>query len=127
MKKETMATRKTNPALVKAAAGNGAGGGIDTQMVLSQAEQVAATAGTIARLNEEVSEGADAQLRSLDRALASVNEMAASLTQTAGQAESVSVSAEQLGSSVNEMAASIEQVTANTASLAASVRETAQA
>ena len=53
--------------------------------------------------------------------------MAASLDETAGQAEAIAASTEQLVSSVNEMAASIEQVTANTASLASSATETAAA
>ena len=52
---------------------------------------------------------------------ASAVEMAASLAETAGQAEAVAASTEQLVSGVNEMAASIEQVAANTVSLAASV------
>ena len=54
------------------------------------AEQVATAANAIARMTDEVSDGAEAQIRSLDGALSGLNEMAASLTETAGQAESVS-------------------------------------
>ena len=50
----------------------------------------------IARITDEVSEGADAQVRSLDGALSGLNEMTASLKETAGQAESVAASAEEL-------------------------------
>ena len=113
-----MATRKSNGRVAPA---------FDTRLVLSQAEQVVTTAGTIARISDEVSEGTESQTRALDRALGSLNDMSASLKETAGQAESVTASAEELGSSVNEMAASIEQVTANTTSLAASIAETGAA
>ena len=44
--------------------------------------------------------------------------MTASLSETAGQAETVATATEELVSGVNEMAASIEQVSANTVSLA---------
>ena len=56
-----MATRKVNgrPARVAHT--------FDSRLVLSQAEQVVTTAGAIARISDEVSEGADTQVRSLDR------------------------------------------------------------
>ncbi len=54
-----------------------------------------------------------------------VNQMAVSLKETAGLAESVAGSAEELASSVNEMAASIEQVTGSAANLAATANQTA--
>src|SRR6188472_4458140 len=64
--------------------------------------------------------GGIAGLRERDvRVTDTVNQMAVSLKETAGFAESVAGSAEELASSVNEMAASIEQVTGSAASLAA--------
>src|SRR5687767_16040585 len=72
----------------------------DTRFVVAQAEQVTAAAGLISRITEEVAAGSESQIRSLDSAVAGVTEVAASLKQTAGQADSVAVSAEQLLSSV---------------------------
>ena len=97
----------------------------NSQLMLTQAEQLTAAASTISRITEDVAEGADVQVRTLERTVVGVNEMAASLKETAGQADSVAVSTEELLSSVNEMAASIEQVTANTTSLSVSVAQTA--
>ena len=58
----------------------------DSGIVLSQAQQVTAAAGVISRIAEEVAEGADQQLRTLERATGRVNEMATSLKETASQA-----------------------------------------
>src|SRR5687768_17377172 len=89
------------------------GSSATSRVVLDQAARVTGSAGIIARVAEEVSEGAGLQLSSLDSALNGLNEMSASLRETATQADSLAGSAEELSSSVNEMAASIEQVTAN--------------
>ena len=69
----------------------------------------------------EVSDGADAQMRSVDSALSGVNQLSASLKETATQAEVVTASTESLVSSINEVAASIEEVTAASARLLASL------
>src|SRR5215212_2182266 len=115
-----MASRTPRPA----AGTNGRRPTLDATLVAARTDQVEAAAHAIARISGDVSEGADSQIRSLDGTLSGLNEMVASLKETAGQADSVAASAEELLSSVNEMAASIEQVTANTVSLAASVGET---
>src|SRR5215510_5395165 len=98
-----MAMRKVNGRASRAAHTSP----FDTQLVLAQARQVTSTAGTLARITDQVAEGAEEQTRALDRSLSSLNEIGASLKETAQQAESVSVSAEALVSSANEMAASI--------------------
>src|SRR5262245_50288811 len=100
-----MAMRKVNGRSSRAAQRSP----FDTQLVLTQARQVTSTAGTLARITDQVAEGAEEQTRALDRALNSMNEVGASLKETAQQAESISVSSEALVSSTNEMAASIEQ------------------
>src|SRR5262245_21990130 len=108
---------------------NGANGlysrGIDIVTIRSQAEQVSLSAAGIARIADEVAQGATVQLGSLDGALGEMNEVVASLLDTAAQAESATNSSESLVSSVNEIAASIEQVSANTTSLSASVAQSA--
>src|SRR5215213_755194 len=106
-----MATRKVNGRASRVAPQ------FDSHLVIAQAEQVVTAAGAISRITQEVADGADAQLRTTDRAAAAVSQMSASLKDTATQADSVAVSAEELLSSVNEMAASIEQVTINTTTL----------
>jgi len=65
----------------------------DSAVILTSARQVASAAGTISRVSDEVFEGAEAQVRTLDRATSGLNEMAASLKETAHQATSVTVSA----------------------------------
>src|SRR4051794_19358607 len=60
----------------------------------------------IARVADEVSEGAAAQARSLDQALRVMEDMSASLRETASQSEDVSAAAEEILSGMNEMAAS---------------------
>lgn len=85
----------------KSTRSNGASGGINSQVVLDQAELLAGSASIVARVSEEVSEGAGTQLAAIESALTGLNEMSASLKETAGQAESVAVSAEELASSVN--------------------------
>jgi methyl-accepting chemotaxis protein len=97
----------------------------DSAVILSSARQVAAAATTISRVSDDVFEGAEAQAGTLDRATGVLNEMAASLKETASQATSVTVSAEELASAVAETAASIEQVTSNTASLSEAITRTA--
>src|SRR5262249_59677067 len=81
---------------------NGANGhralAFDPAVIRSRAEQVTESASDIARIADEVSAGADSQIRSLDDALSNVNQMAASLRETAGQAESVTRSSETLPS-----------------------------
>ena len=83
----------------------------------NMAASFTSTAGTLSRLAQEVSDGAELQTRSLDEALSGVNEMSASLKETATQSASVSTSAEQFVNSITEMTASIEQVTVNVRSL----------
>ena len=73
---------------------NGRPAGFDPRRVTAQTEQVTTAANAIARLTDDVSDGAEAQIRSLDGALSGLNQMAASLKETAGQAESLSASAE---------------------------------
>jgi uncharacterized phage infection (PIP) family protein YhgE len=90
-----------------------------------EAIKMTGAAKLIARLTEEVAEGADVQMRSLESALSGVNELSASLKETSTQAGAVSASTESLVSSINEVAASIEQVTANTDTLATGIREVA--
>src|SRR5215216_3839985 len=77
------------------------------------------------RLADEMAGGALLQVRGLESATDDMNEIVASLSETASQAESARMSSDGLVSSVNEIAASIEQVSANTNSLASSVAETA--
>jgi methyl-accepting chemotaxis protein len=77
------------------------------------------------RLTDEMAGGALLQVRGLGGAVEDMNEIVASLSETAAQAESARTSSDGLTSSVNELAASIEQVSANTNSLASSVAETA--
>ena len=50
-------------------------GRADANLVVTQAEQVAAAAGVIARITDDVSTGAEAQIRSLDGTLSGLNEM----------------------------------------------------
>jgi len=119
-----MAVRRRN------ANGNGHGtvhAGLDPRLVAGQAAQLTASANGIARIADEVRDNAEAQVKSLDGALAGLESMAATLGETATQAESIATASEELVSGVNEMAASIEQVAANTASLAASVAQNASA
>ena len=85
---------------------NGRRPALDARMVATQAEQVTASAIAIARITDDVSNGAETQIRSLDGTMSSLNEMAESLKETASQADSVGASSEELMSSVNEMAAS---------------------
>lgn len=69
---------------------------LDTASVRNEAGLISHAAAALARMTEEVSDGADTQIRSLDEALSGVNEMAASLRETAAQAESVALSSEEL-------------------------------
>ncbi|HET9467565.1 MAG TPA: hypothetical protein VFO48_04095, partial [Vicinamibacterales bacterium] len=112
-------SRKTN------GSNGGHGRGIDTKTLRSRAELVTVSAAGIARIADEVAQGSVAQLGTLDEALGDMNEIVASLGETAIQAESATNSSEALVSSVNEIAASIEQVSANTASLSSSIGQTA--
>src|SRR5688572_29280091 len=65
-----------------------------------------------------INDGLDVQNRTLEEATTETNKMAASLKETAGQAQSVATAAEQIVSSTNEIAASVEQVTANISQVA---------
>ena len=106
-------TRRTNGS-------NGHAGRIqrfDADAVRTRADQISHSASLIARVADEVAEGAQSQGRSLDEAVSELSGMTSSLVESSTQAESVSVSADELVSSMNEMAASIEQVTANATSL----------
>src|SRR5215207_3238121 len=85
----------------------------DTSALRTRAEQMSLSIAGIARVVDEVAEGATAQSRTLDSAIGDISELLTSLGHTAGQAESAKVSSEGLVSSVNEIAASIEQVSAN--------------
>lgn len=108
------------------AANNGSGAHqIDHGALRGGASEIAVVAQTIAQIADEVSAGAESQIRSLDGALGGVNLLAASLKETATQADSVSGSTEELVSSVNEVAASIEQITGGADSLATAIREVA--
>src|SRR5687767_1386947 len=97
-----------------AGGGNGhAAGAFDPKMLREEAGYITDAVSRIVEITDQVSEGADAQLRSVDSAVSGVAEMSASLKETASQAESVTASTDGLVSSINEMAASIEQVTRN--------------
>ena len=61
---------------------------IDAEAIRSRAELVTVSAAGIARIADEVAQGATSQLGSLDAALGDMNEVVASLIDTAGQAES---------------------------------------
>ena len=95
------------------------------QALRSRAELVTVSAAGIARIADEVARARRRSCGSLDAALSDMNDVVASLIDTAGQAESATNSSEGMVSSVNEIAASIEQVSANTASLSSSIAQTA--
>jgi len=84
--------------------GNGHRAAIDTRAALDQALRVTEAAGVIARLSDEFAQGATSQVRSLDDALTGLNEMAASLGETASQATTIAGSTDQLVSSITEVA-----------------------
>ena len=69
---------------------------LDSNVIRQQAALVTASAEVIARTTEEVAEGAAVQISAVDGVLSGLNEMSASLRETAGQAESVAASAEEL-------------------------------
>src|SRR5688572_27937523 len=75
------------------------------------AAEVTTSAERIGDIAGDVTRGVDSQGRSLEGAISSANEMAASIKETALQTESAAASAEELASSTNEIAASIAQVT----------------
>src|ERR1044072_1000941 len=87
--------------------------GLNVNAVREQAGQRSDADRALARIANEVTQGAETQTHSLDSAVSLANEMTASLGETTTQAESIAASTEELVSSVNEMAASIEQVGAN--------------
>ena len=64
---------------------------VDTAAVRARADQIAFSADTLARITDQVAEGAESQDRSLESAVAEIAEMTASLAETATQAESVTV------------------------------------
>ena len=98
---------------------------IDAATVRLRVDRLADSAASIVHVVDEVAEGAETQGRNLDLTLTEVNQIAASLAETAKQADLVTASADGLLSSINEMAASVEQVSANALSLSSSVAETA--
>ena len=63
--------------------------GLNHRALLDEAGEITDAAKVVARMAEEISEGADVQMRSLDSALSGVNQLSASLKETATQAESV--------------------------------------
>ena len=69
--------------------GNGTNGRaaarFDPRLVLGQTDQVTASAASIARIADEVWEGAETQIKSLDDAREGVEGIATSLRHTAGQ------------------------------------------
>ena len=71
-----------------------------------------------------IGDGLDLQNRTLEEATSETNKMAASLKETAGQAQSVATATDQIVSSINEVAASVEQVTANVAQVASAATQT---
>ena len=99
--------------------------GIDISRVRESTAGLTDSAAMISRTADDVATGAESQAQALDSAVSVVNEMAASLKETAGLAESVAASTEELASTVNEVAASIEQITGNSTQVAATVNETA--
>jgi len=107
--------------------GNGHGGSISTEVLRDEASQINHAVSLIVEMTDQVSQGADVQMRSLDNALSGLNQMTVSLKDTAAQAGSVATSTENLVSAINEIAASIEQVTRSSESLTSFVKQTATA
>src|SRR5215213_4358233 len=95
----------------------------DIGFVRQQAVQMADSASEITVTANEVAEGAEVQLRVLERTVAIADEMTASMGETATQLESIATSTEELASSVNESAASIEEVTQNAETLASAINQ----
>src|SRR3954471_19816862 len=103
-----MATRKRTVKTSGNGTSNGNGGGhstgssnghglaFDPVLVLTHARDVAASAESIARGADDVSVSAVEQIRIMDDAVSGLGVVAASLKQTAGQAESVSTATEEL-------------------------------
>src|SRR5262245_58135135 len=100
---------------------------LNHDLLRDEASQITDAVARIVAMTDQVSAGADVQVQSLDSALSGLNQMTASLKETAGQAESVASSTDSLTSSITEVAASIEQVTKSTNGLAADMRSTASA
>src|SRR5262245_7120381 len=88
-------------------------GAADPPRLRSEANHSSDAVTGSARIADEVSEGADTQVRSIDSALSGLHQMSASLRETATQADSVTASTDGLVGSIAEVAASIEQVTRN--------------
>ena len=105
--------------------GSNGAGALDTRLLREEATSITDAVVRIVRVTDQVSQGAETQVRSLDDALSGLNEMTTSLKETASQAESISGSTDGLVSSINEVAASIEQVTANVTGLAGFIQQTA--
>jgi len=102
---------------------NGNGATVNRAGLIDEAARITDAVSMIAQITDEVSQGADLQVRSLDSALSGINELSASLKETATQAEAASTATDALVSSVNEVAASIEQVASSTDSLSIAVRQ----
>ena len=105
--------------------GSNGAGALDTRLLREEATSITDAVARIVRITDQVSQGAETQVRSLDDALSGLNQMTTSLKETASQAESISGSTDSLVSSINEVAASIEQVTANVTGLAGFIQQTA--
>src|SRR5262249_53705050 len=116
-------TRKANGRT----AGRRAASLLDIHAMRERAERVTRSATDIARIADAVYEGAETQIRSLDEAFSTVNQMTASLKETAQQAESIGVSPGELAAAPGGLWGRTEQVTGNPASLAAAVAQTATA
>ena len=109
---------------------NGSGykpAGFDPRLVLGPADQVTATASSLARIADEVWSGSEEQVKALDTALDELGGIAATLAETATQAEAIASSTEQIVAGTQEMAASLEGVAANNASVAGSISSSATA
>ena len=69
MKRHPMAKQKINGRASRVAPATG------SRIVLAQAQQVTTAAGAISRIADEVADGAEQQIRAIDRATSGVNEM----------------------------------------------------
>ncbi|MGL4374911.1 MAG: methyl-accepting chemotaxis protein, partial [Microcoleaceae cyanobacterium] len=63
--------------------------------VREQSEQISNATNHIAQFIGQVAEGAESQIKSLDQTFSGINQMSASLKETANQAESVGTSTEE--------------------------------
>jgi methyl-accepting chemotaxis protein len=111
-----MSTQETNR--------GGDAGQSDLSGLRGQAVSLSEHANTIRRIANETEHGTLKQLDFLDKALGSVNEMAASLKHTAERSNAIATSTDEVASSISETAASLEQMEASAAELAMSISQT---